>query len=188
MEKLIRTYPTERWAKLECEYETTGKDYYYSDFGRLKSVDQVTGQERLLKGSRLKRGFLMLNITFKGGIIKCFFVHRLIAEKWVERPSEDHVFVIHVNRDVEFNHYKNLQWMTTEEKNAVMIKDGVYDSKNRKRNPRYKLNSSRVKLLKKRLKEGKTKKSIIAKEFGISLNHLNEIAQGRRWAEVDAEA
>ena len=52
-------------------------------------------------------------------------------------------------------------------------------------NSNYKLNPARVQLIRKRLKESKNRKKIIAKEFNISLEHLKKIEKGEMWGWVE---
>lgn len=82
------------------------------------------------------------------------------------------------------NHYQNLKWMSQREMTDFQIKNGVYDPKNRKPSPLNKMNPTRVRLLKQRLKEGKTKKQILAKNFNITMAQLRKIEKGIDWGYI----
>ena len=47
-----------------------------------------------------------------------------------------------------------------------------------------KLTASKVKLLKDCLRKGKTKKKILAKQFGISMTQVKRIERGENWKEI----
>jgi hypothetical protein len=77
--------------------------------------------------------------------------------------------------------------MSQREMTDFQIANGVYDPKNRKPSPLNKMNPTRVRLLKKRLKEGKTKKQILAKNFNITMAQLRKIEKGIDWGYVKLE-
>ena len=169
---------------IEAEVPTKGKNYYFSDYGRLKSVTKLTGDESLLKGSKTIQGYHQINITFVGDVRRGYYVHKLIAETWVKKNNADQMFVIHIDGNKSNNHYNNLTWMTQAEMTKSQIDKGVYNPQNRKPSYLNRMNPSRVKLLKKRLKEGKTKKKILAKNFNISVEQLRKIEKGIDWGYV----
>lgn len=178
-------YWNERWAVVRPDIETLGKIYYISDYGRIKSIDKVTGNEKFLKGCQLTQGFIAVNIFLKERKQKRFYLHKLIAEEWIPKDHEDQTFVIHLDRNMENNFYQNLKWMSQAEMTEFMAKHGVFDPQKRKRNPNYKLNPARVQLIRKRLKESKNRRKMIAKEFNISVDHLKKIETGEMWGWVE---
>lgn len=184
MTKQVKSFWNERWAKVETKVPTKQKDYYFSDYGRVKSIDKDTENEQLLKGSKTVQGFLLLNLRLIGNKTQGSYIHKLVAEKFCTRKSEEQKFVIHLDRDNLNNHFENLQWVSQKEMTEFQIKNGVYDPRNRKPSPLNKMNPTRVKLLKKRLAEGKTKKKILAKSFGITLAQLRKIEKGIDWGYV----
>lgn len=178
-------YWNERWAKLDYHLEMAGKDYFFSDYGRIKSVDKESGKEKFLRGSKLKQGFRMLNVYLKDAAPKRFFIHKLIAEKWIKKEHEGQTYAVHLDRNTENNFYGNIKWMSQEEKTAFLKENGSFDPQKKKRNPHYKLNSARVQLIRKRLKESNNRRKIIAKEFGISVGHLKRIEDKKLWGWVE---
>ena len=101
--------------------------------------------------------------------------------------AEGKDFVIHLDFDNYNNHYKNLKWVNQKELTAHQIKHGVYEKENRKVASHVKMNESKVRLLKKRLKEGKTKRKILARSFGITETQLKRIERGENWGQVKLE-
>lgn len=187
MEQKISNFWNERWVLIVAKAPTKQKDYYFSDYGRLKSVDKITQRETLLKGSITVQGYQQINLKLKDNVRQGFYVHKLVAEAFCNRKSEDHKFAIHIDRNNLNNHYENLQWVTQREMTDLQIKHGVYDPENRKRGSHCKMNPARVRLLKRRLKEGKTKKKILAKNFGITVEQLRKIEKGIDWGYVKLE-
>jgi len=177
----IKNHWNERWCQVITEKDTVGKTYHFSDCGRLKSVDKETGKEFLLKGSNTVQEFIQLNLKFKDKTRKGFYLHKLIAEKWVEKENDNQTYVIHLDRNRKNNNYENLKWMSQEELTAFRAEAGLFLTKNRKKNANYKMNPSTVLLIRKKLKEGKTKKKIIAKQFGISRSQIDRILNNEAW-------
>lgn len=70
---------------------------------------------RYLKPSKDKDGYYKV-ILSKNGDQKQFFVHRLVAEAYIENPENKRT-VDHIDGDINNNHYTNLQWATHHEQN-----------------------------------------------------------------------
>lgn len=182
----VKSFWNERWARVKAKAPTKNCDYQFSDYGRMKSINKITGEEKLLKGSKIKSGFIQLNLRLKDGIRQGFYLHKLIADEFLEKPAGKD-FVIHLDFDNYNNHFKNLQWVDQKELTAHQIKHGVYERENRKVASHVKMNESKVRLLKKRLKEGKTKRKILARSFGITETQLKRIERGENWGQVKLE-
>ena len=181
--KKIKSHWNERWSKLKTKAPTKKCNYYYSDYGRLKSVDKMSGDEKLLKGSLMKQGFLQLNLKLEDDVRQGFYVHKLVADKFVKK-SRGKKFVVHLDTNKLNNHWENLQFVNREEMTQHQIERGVYLHKNRKMPSHAKMNETKVRLLKKRLKEGKTKRKVLAKSFGITETQLRRIEKGENWGHV----
>lgn len=183
----IKSFWNERWAKVKTRVPTKQKEYFFSDYGRVKSIDKVTKREQLLKGSKTVQGFMLLNLRLEGDSTQGCYIHKLVAEEFCSKENENQKFVVHIDQDNLNNHYENLQWMTQREMTDFQIKNGVYDPRNRKPSPLNKMNPTRVRLLKKRLKQGKTKKQILAKNFNITMAQLRKIEKGIDWGYITLE-
>lgn len=55
-----------------------------------------------------------VNILFQDGK-KGFPVHKLVANHFLEKPSKDHTYVIHLDKNLHNNHVENLRWVTFDE-------------------------------------------------------------------------
>jgi hypothetical protein len=94
-------------------------------------------------------------------------------------------YVIHLDYKKENNYYKNLKWATREIWGAHMLEDPNYKKTRAEFTGRgHKLTTERVKLIKKKLREGKTRMKVLAKQFGISEMQLYRIKVGINWAHV----
>ncbi len=175
----------EKWNRIEIDVENP-PNYQVSNFGRLKSFQNETGG-KLLKGSVIQ-GYRSLNIRLPKGKSFNRYIHKLVAEYFVEKPSSQHNFVIHKDFDKHNNSFDNLAWVTREEmiehnrsNPNVINRPRPVKSKN------YKLNESKVKMIKKLLRSDSTRLKMIAKQFGITHTQLNRIKNGENWGHVKLE-
>lgn len=175
----------EKWVLVPTKEKSVHFNYYFSNYGQMKSVNKVTEAERFLKGSKGKYGFIQLNLRLANNKRASLYLHRLIAMEFLPIPPEEKKFIIHIDGDKLNNYFKNLKWVDRDELTAYHAKLGVYDSTTKNGIQRYKLNETKVKLIKKRLKSKRTKREIIARDFGISLPHLICIEKGQYWGDVE---
>lgn len=181
--KKIKSHWNERWVAVPAKAPTKKCDYFFSDYGRLKSVHKLTGEEKLLRGSLMKQGFMQLNLKLKDEIRQGFYVHKLVADAFVpEEKGKD--FVVHIDNNKLNNHFKNLKRADREEMTQHQIDRGVYKHENRKMPSHSKMTETKVRLLKKRLKDGKTKRKVLAKSFGITETQVRRIEKGENWGHV----
>jgi len=179
----VQSYRDERWSKVPAKGDTKKCNYYFSDHGRLKSVNKLSKDEKLLKGSLMKQGFKQLNLKLIDDARQGFYVHKLVAKKFCKKKRSQK-FVIHKDGNKLNNHFENLSWATREEMTQHQVEQGVYLHKNRKMPSHSKMTETKVKLLKKRLREGKTKRKVLAKSFGITETQVRRIEKGENWGHV----
>ncbi|MFK7947515.1 MAG: HNH endonuclease [Saprospiraceae bacterium] len=183
----VESFWNEKWVQVTFPEEIKSVRYQISNYGRIRAINKVTGKEKLLKGSHSKRGHHRLNIKMESGKGAGVYVHRIVAETFVEQPSEEHKYVIHLDHDKTNNKYTNLRWATQDEVNKHAKNSPLYDQAREKQREHYKLNEAKVKMIKRMLKRKKVKMKIIAKQFGISHTQLNRIKNGENWADVDPD-
>jgi hypothetical protein len=118
-------------------------------------------------------------------------VHKLVADYFLKKPSENHTIVAHLDYDKLNNRASNLKWMTHAE-NVAHQRSSPYviaDKENRRigsKNTRTtKLSITKVMLLKKLLNEGKPVKSLV-KQFKVSDMQIYRIKSGENWGDVPA--
>ncbi len=178
----------EKWipVKIEVEGVENPPKYEVSSFGRLRSL-QSSEKGTLIKGSIIQ-GYRSLNVRLPKSKSFNRYIHKLIAEQFAEKPSDEHRFVIHLDYDKLNNHHENLKWVTKDE----MVEHNRENPavKNKfipKRTKNYKLTEPKVKLIKKMLQNENNRLKMIAKQFGITHTQLNRIRTGENWGYVMEE-
>ncbi|MEO1438573.1 MAG: NUMOD4 domain-containing protein [Bacteroidota bacterium] len=174
----------EEWLPVNFEKSSIRNVYYVSNYGRIKSFDKQKGKEKLLKGSTSRNGFKMLNIRFDDGTRGGKYVHKVVAELFLKRPSEDHEIVIHLDYNKMNNRSGNLKWVTKDEWKAHLLKNPNFQAA--RANQKHKLTEADVKMIKRMLARGKQKHKTIARKFGISVTQVKRIEKGENWKDVDA--
>jgi hypothetical protein len=175
----------EKWTPIVIEVEGVENPPHYeiSNFGRLKSF-QNNDKGEIIKGSVIQ-GYKSLNIRLPKGKSFNRYVHKLVAETFVKKPSIDHKFVIHLDFDKLSNHFENLKWATKDEMVAHNKENpAVINKLIPKRTKNYKLTETKVKMIKKMLLHDNTRLKMIAKQFGITHTQLNRIRSGENWGYV----
>jgi hypothetical protein len=119
-------------------------------------------------------------------------IHRLVADYFLPQPTSKQTVVAHLDYDKLNNRATNLKWMTPEENyehqrsSPFVINDKQQRRERQQSNPnRAKLTVTRVMLLKKLLKEGKSARQL-AKAFKVSDMQIIRIKRGENWANIQA--
>jgi hypothetical protein len=173
-------YRNEIWKEIDFHTELPHARYEVSSHGRVKSyaVDKKNG--RIMKGSDVN-GYLSVMVRLGKKVSQTHYIHRLVATTFLDRPSEDHRYVAHLDYNKKNNNRFNLKWMTESELTA-------HNNQNpailRSRSTGYKLTESDVRVIKRLLKSNKTRLSMIAKRFNITHTQLNRIRSGENWGNV----
>lgn len=187
--KTMRTYPGEQWRRIEFEPGALRLNYAISNFGRIVSYREKREDGKLLKGGIL--GGYPTFVCRPQGKSKTLYIHKISAEHFLERPSEDHKYVIHLDYNKKNNHVDNLQWATKETMEAHQQGSPyVIESREKRKHQRptkgHKLTTTDVIRIKKRIFDPnrKTRLKIIARQFGISEMQLYRIKSGENWSHV----
>ncbi|GAB3561199.1 hypothetical protein GCM10027578_01410 [Spirosoma luteolum] len=192
-DKKIQNFWNEKWVSIVFSDIENPPHYEVSNYGRLRSF-QTNKRNRstdvnspvesiLIKGSVIQ-GYRSLNIRSQGKTLNRY-VHKLVAENFVQREKSDQTYVIHLDFDKLNNYYQNLKWVTKEEMIAHNRENP--NLKNRpvvRQTSNYKLTESKVKIIKKLLRNDKNRLKMIAKQFGITHTQLNRIRSGENWKHV----
>ena len=110
------------------------KDYYQvSNLGRLKCngryIDMGLGRnywknEKLIEKFRRNQHphlFTSLYSPIEGFKNKTAYIHKMVAEAFIDRPSESHIYVTHIDGDCSNNIVSNLKWITASENSISNI-------------------------------------------------------------------
>lgn len=162
----------------------TNNCYEISNYGRIKSFALNRQEGNILKCSTNK-GFKTFNLRTNEKNTRVY-VHKLVAEIWLKKPSENHTFVTHIDRNLKNNHFSNLRWLTQEEiKNEYRdyFKKKYNSAKRKKVITNSRLKENDVIQLKSMLNRG-VKQSRIAKLFCISEMQVTRIKKGENWNHI----
>ena len=189
--KKIKSFWDEEWKYIKFKDlpERSINKYIISNYGRI--VSYYFSEDGVLLTNNNSFGYKTFIITDKNGKKLYNYVHRLVAEYFLDKPGEDQNQVIHLDNNKQNNYYKNLQWASEKEKRAHQDKmdPGWHYRGNWGRRKYHKLTESQVKLIKRKINDPnrKTRMKIIAKRYGISVMQLYRIKSGENWGSVSPD-
>ena len=168
--------------------------YAVSNLGRFISFTQKIEDGHLVKGSTIKGYRIFRYKVREEGEVKHkhLFFYKLVAELFLNKPTEEHVFVLHLDRNRNNDAVGNLKWATKTEMLAYSkASPFVIEAKKKLvehniRRDGHKLTATQVMFIKKRLSDPnrKTRNKILAKQFGISEMQLHRIKTGENWGHI----
>jgi hypothetical protein len=179
-QRRLRKLNDEEWREIPG---TEGK-YLLSNYGRIKSF-HFKKEGQLVKFYKMKN-YLAVSLQ---KVTYSKYVHKLVAWVWLEKPSEMHVHVMHIDGNIRNNYYKNLQWITREEslkRVSELMKEKTQKKSKEELITYSKLNEKDVKLIKSMLLR-KTPQHIIAKMFKVSEMQITRIKRGENWAHIQPD-
>ncbi|WP_298224006.1 NUMOD4 domain-containing protein [Flavobacterium sp.] len=190
---MIRIYPNEEFKEVFLDVPQRMR-YAISNKGRIASFTDRIEDGNILKGGT-SDGYVTLRYREKVGdkiINRIKFVYKLVAENFIPKTSEDQVHVLHMDFSRDNDDVNNLRWANPAEKLAhykksprvIRAKQNLLEH-NIKSDGR-KLTVTTVIRIKKMLQnpKGRTRNSMIAKQFGISATHLKRIETGENWGHI----
>ncbi len=191
---MLRIFATETYKEIHI-HEKLVLRYAITNYGRLISFTNNVEDGRILKGS-LTDGYRVMRfkIMDEKGKYKHqhVFFFKLVANAFLEKTSEDQIFVLHLDRNRANDYVGNLKWATKAEHQAyVKLSPKVIEAKrklveHRIKSDGNKLTVSEVMLLKKKLLDPnrKTRLKILARQFGVSEMTLHRIRTGENWGHI----
>ena len=101
----------EQWRDIE------GYDgmYQVSDLGRVRSLKY--GKVRVLRPGKHRQGYLQVAL-YKDGKQKTVYVHRLVAQAFIENDDDSKTDINHINECKSDNRVDNLEYCTAQYNNA----------------------------------------------------------------------
>ena len=163
--------------------------YQVSNKGRVKSVERkvkhVDGRvrrlkERILTNKTYRDNYPSVSL-WKNNKGKEFNVHRLVAEHFLDKKSED-LIVNHKDGDKRNNDVNNLEWVTYSENTQHAIKTGLHPIQ--EDSVQAKLTNAEVAEIKGRLIEGEFPAEI-SKDYGVARQTINNIKMGMTWKRIE---
>jgi len=168
------------------EVPDSNNRYHVSNYGRVKSFSyKKDGQ--IMKCPEIK-GFKYVKLKINKKAYS-FYVHKLVAEIWLPKPSELHTYVTHLDGNIKNNHNSNLKWMTKDEltiQHRELNKNKTKPTFRKKTITNSKLKEKDIVLIKTMLQRG-VNQQIIAKMFCISGMQVSRIKRGENWGYVQVE-
>ena len=188
MEKAkLESYWNEEWKDLVLEDAQDHYRYEISNFGRIISYQLDTKNGKLLKLGQVE-GYKVLRYKNKIGKLSSKYIHKLVAENFLDKPAADQTLVLHLDFNVLNNFVQNLKWGTETDRFVHWKKFRPNWFKREKIvRPTYsKLTEAQVKLLKRKIFDPnrKTRMKILARRFGISEMQLYRIKRGENWGHI----
>lgn len=170
------------------------KKYAVSSWGRLMSYTDSIEKGTIIRGS-IQEGYPILRMRsqpegHKKPIYHGFLIHKVVAETFLDKPSEEHKFVAHLDYNKLNNRVDNLQWVTQQGMNELNSKNPkVLAERGKVRFDGHKgakLTSTDVIRIKKMLANPnrKTRLKMIAKQFGVSDMQITRIKSGENWGHI----
>jgi hypothetical protein len=166
------------------EISNSNKRYYVSNYGRVKSFAYNKKDGQILKLSEIN-GFKQVQIKINT-VNRRYYVHKLVAEIWISKPSEIHTYVTHLDGNFKNNNVSNLEWHTKEtlmDRHREFLKQKYSDKQRPKPINNSKLKEADIVLLKSMLKRGVVQAKI-AKMFCISEMQVTRIKRGENWGHI----
>jgi hypothetical protein len=184
---MIKFLRKEVWKELPIKYKASlRKKYAVSNHGRVVSYLEDIKDGTVLNGSTVE-GYTVINVK-PNDTFQSLYLHREIAKLFLPRPGRRYKYVIHLDHDKKNNHVRNLRWATKEEMEAHQQHSPAkiaYKEKQRNRSSGLKLNTAKVRSIKRLLKKpGNRTMKQIAEKYGISEMQLYRIKKGENWSHV----
>ncbi len=107
-QRKLRKLDDEKWKIVP----DTNERYHVSNYGRMKSF-AYNKKEGSILNCFVINGFKQVQITTNKGARK-YYLHKLIAENWIPKPSDKHDIVTHLDGNINNNQISNLEWHTKE--------------------------------------------------------------------------
>jgi hypothetical protein len=194
---MLRFYPKEIFKEIFLEDKLQLR-YAISNYGRFVSFTDKIEKGRFVKGTQ-QDGYRIWRYTTRDENnklrYKYRFLYKLVAEYFLPKTSDEHVYVLHLNRNRANDYVENLQWATKGEmlehskKSPYVIearKKQLAEFREKRKQQGNKLTATQVMLLKKKLldPDRKTRLKILAKQFGVTEMTLQRIRTGENWGHI----
>ena len=184
MSNTIELLPFEELKKLTFYKQTKSREYFISNYGRLFSMNKATEVKKLMKSALTKRGYPKVSLKLEGGY-ESVYIHKAVAESFSEKSSEEQEYIIHLDFNRSNNKAENLKWVSEFEQKEYIKKRGeIFEYKKSTGGGYFKLTAPQVAIIKKALLNGKTRKKMLAKRFGVTSTQIKRIERGENWANV----
>lgn len=167
---------TSQWKYVE---DTDGRYVIFDDGTILTSCYRFTHGPHFMRPFKTHNGYHRITLFVRGQHRK-FFMHRLVAQAFMSRPSSQHE-VNHKNGVKTDNRIENLEWVSKSENSLHAIRSGLQIVKRGTDAPGAKLTEQQVIDLYLARKRGEKNVSI-SRRTGVNHKTVSDIWLGKRWA------
>ena len=180
---MIRSLWKEEWKDIKFDEKISDvKKFKISNYGR---VLYIKDDKEFLREKSFINGYETIYVKqVVNNKSTSRYVHKLVAQHFLEKESEEKIFVLHLNYDKTDNTLENLKWATKREKELHQFKNPVFVESIKNKKNSYKLTEGKVKIIKRQLKNKRTRITMIAKRFGVSDMQIHRIKSGENWSHV----
>ncbi|WP_218598944.1 HNH endonuclease [Polaribacter sp. NJDZ03] len=180
---MIRSLWKEEWKDIKFDEKISDvKKFKISNYGR---VLYIKDDKEFLREKSFINGYETIYVKqVVNNKSTSRYVHKLVAQHFLEKESEEKIFVLHLNYDKTDNTLENLKWATKREKELHQFKNPVFVESIKNKKNSYKLTEGKVKIIKRQLKNKRTRITMIAKRFGVSDMQIHRIKSGENWGHV----
>jgi len=181
---MIRDLRNEEWKEIIFDEKISKiKTFKISNYGRILFYKD---DKAFLRKRSFINGYETISLKqLENNKGTSRYVHKLMAQHFLEKENEDQTFVLHINYDKKDNRLENLKWATKREKELHQFKNPVFIESKKNKKTNYKLTEGKVKIIKKQLKNKRTRITMIAKRFGVSDMQIHRIKTGENWGHVE---
>lgn len=185
---MIQLYVGEVCKEIQFEVKPKRR-YALTNRGRILSFSETFDDGYFIK-EKLVQGYpTMVYTKYINGNKKkySFYIHKLLAQLFIPKPSEEHTYVLHKDWNRSNNDVRNLTWATYTEMvyhRQFSPKSIISREANRKLIKNRKLTETQVIRIKKMLIRNNTRAKMIAKQFGVSEMQISRIKSGENWGHV----
>ncbi|MBU3012461.1 HNH endonuclease [Polaribacter vadi] len=181
---MIRNLWKEEWKDIQFDEKiSTKKKFKISNYGRI--IKSSNGKE-ILKRQTYINGYetiSVIQVVNKKSTSR--YVHKLVAQHFLPKENDEQIYVIHLDYDKTNNVLENLKWATKREKELHQFNHPDWDDIVKKRGKKIgKLTEGKVKIIKRQLKNNRTRITMIAKRFGVSDMQIHRIKTGENWSHI----
>ncbi|MEM7552334.1 MAG: HNH endonuclease [Bacteroidota bacterium] len=171
----------EIWKEAFLGETLTKEKFELSNQGKLRKFDSQTNEFRIIKTSRVT-GYPTFYIKLKNGKRAIKYLHKVIAETFLNRGCETQNVVIHVDHDKENNQVENLRWANRHEHLLHQKNNPKVVHKGRKHG--YKITPDDVKEIFRLVEEGRSKAEL-ARRFKVSATQIRRILLRKNWNNIE---
>lgn len=181
---MIRNLWDEKWKEIKFDEKISKNEKFkISNYGR---VINCSKEKECIRKKTFINGYE--TIYLKQEVNKkstSRYVHKLVAQHFTDKENEEQLYVIHLDYDKKNNVLNNLKWATKREKELHQFSHTDWESIVKKRSKNIgKLTEGKVKIIKRQLKNNRTRITMIAKRFGVSDMQIHRIKTGENWSQV----